>query len=155
MVYIQSLWIMVQKMWTITNEGRPPSQTGSFSLVLISACFGGSFHTGSWTVSLHAEFDQNTMRHSGNVDGIRDCYLERGIRQNLGTDVSNFRLHFCVENDKHFCSILSWPFSLFCGKCLYCSQNKSCEYRSVAKSSSVKVRHFGMYYRVRFVLLQI
>ena len=35
---------------TIMNEGRPPGQAGSFSLVLLrllSACLGGSFHTGS------------------------------------------------------------------------------------------------------------
>ena len=76
------------------HEGRPPGQAGSFSLELLSARFGGSFHTGLERYSLHAEFDQNTMRDSGNVKGIQDCYPERGICQNLGTDVSNFRLHF-------------------------------------------------------------
>ena len=34
----------------------------------------------------------------------------------------------------------SWPFSLFWGNCLYCSQSKSCDYRRVVKSSTAKFK---------------
>ena len=83
MEYIQSLGIMVQKMKTITKGDHP-----------VKPVSGVVFIPGLERYSLHAEFDQNTMRDSGNVNGIQDCYPERGICQNLGTDVSNFRLHF-------------------------------------------------------------
>ena len=40
-------------------------------------------------------------------------------------------------------------FSLFWGNCLYCSQNKSCDYRRVAKSSTAKFKtDFGSHRRV-------
>ena len=58
----------------------------------------------------------------------------------------------CLGWRWHAFLLLLWPFSFFLGKRCYCSQNKSCDYRRVAKLSTAKLKNFGSH---RCVTMQL